>query len=188
MTAAPGGTPRVVVVGLGPGSTDHVTVETLAAIERIPHRILRTVIHPSAHLVPGAATCDDLYETADRFADVYAEIAERVVCTAIDHGEVLYAVPGSPLVLERSVRALRADPRIDCRLVPAMSFLDVAWARLGIDPVESGVRLIDGHEFATAAQTPRARCWSRTPMRTGSCRRSSSASTTPPALSTGRRW
>jgi len=27
----------------------------------------------------------------------------------------------------------------------------VAWAALGIDPVEEGVRLIDGHEFATAA-------------------------------------
>ena len=32
-----------------------------------------------------------------------------------------------------------------------MSFLDLVWARLGIDPVESAVRLIDGHEFATAA-------------------------------------
>ena len=32
-----------------------------------------------------------------------------------------------------------------------MSFLDIAFARLGIDPVEAGVRLIDGHEFATAA-------------------------------------
>ena len=32
-----------------------------------------------------------------------------------------------------------------------MSFLDVAYARLGIDPVEAGVRLVDGHEFATAA-------------------------------------
>ena len=27
----------------------------------------------------------------------------------------------------------------------------MAWARLGIDPVETGVRLVDGHEFATAA-------------------------------------
>jgi len=36
-------------------------------------------------------------------------------------------------------------------VLPAMSFLDVAWARLGIDPVESAVRLIDGHEFAAAA-------------------------------------
>src|SRR5262245_11434491 len=32
-----------------------------------------------------------------------------------------------------------------------MSFLDVVWARLGLDPVEQSVRLIDGHEFATAA-------------------------------------
>ena len=32
-----------------------------------------------------------------------------------------------------------------------MSFLDVAWTRLGIDPVEASIRLVDGHEFATAA-------------------------------------
>jgi tetrapyrrole methylase family protein / MazG family protein len=143
--------PRVVVVGLGPGGHDHITAETLAAIARTPHRILRTDRHPSSDLVTDAITCDDLYETADRFADVYAAITERVVATAGQHGEVLYAVPGSPLVLERSVRALRADPRIECTLLPAMSFLDLAWARLGIDPVESGVRLVDGHEFATSA-------------------------------------
>ena len=41
--------------------------------------------------------------------------------------------------------------RIECIVLPAMSFLDVAFARLGIDPVEAAVRLIDGHEFATAA-------------------------------------
>ena len=34
--------PSVVVVGLGPGGADHVTVETLGEIERIPHRFLRT--------------------------------------------------------------------------------------------------------------------------------------------------
>ena len=70
---------------------------------------------------------------------------------AIDVGEVLYAVPGSPLVLERSVRYLVADDRVECTVLPALSFLDVAYARLGIDPVEVGLRLIDGHEFAVAA-------------------------------------
>ena len=148
---APGDLPRVVVVGLGPGATHHVTAETLAAIERIPHRLLRTGRHPSAELVSGAITFDDVYEDADRFEDVYAEITERIVAAAARHGEVLYAVPGSPLVLERSVRALRGDTRVVCEVLPAMSFLDVAWSRLGIDPVESGVRLVDGHEFATAA-------------------------------------
>jgi tetrapyrrole methylase family protein/MazG family protein len=145
---------RIVVVGLGPGGVNHVTTETLAAIERIKHRHLRTSIHPSAHLVPDAVTHDDLYETADTFDDVYIEITNRLTAAADEHGEVLYAVPGSPLVLERTVRYLReraSAGAIELDVLPAMSFLDVAWARLDIDPVEAGVRLVDGHEFATAA-------------------------------------
>src|SRR6478735_747267 len=149
-------TGRIVVVGLGPGGLDHVTVETLAAIERIPERFLRTSRHPSASLVARPTTFDDLYDTADTFDDVYVEIADRLIEAARDRGEILYAVPGSPLVLERTVRYLRercADPAADVELeiLPAMSFLDVAYARLGIDPVEAGVRLVDGHDFATAA-------------------------------------
>jgi len=144
-------TPTVVVVGLGPGDDEYVTVHTLAEIERVAHRFLRTSRHPSSHLVPGAVSFDEVYEAADTFADVYAEITERLVAAATEHGEVLYAVPGSPLVLERTVRALRDDTRVHCIVQPAMSFLDVVWARLGIDPVEARVTLIDGHEFALAA-------------------------------------
>ncbi len=149
-------TGRIVVVGLGPGGTDHVTVETLAAIERIPDRFLRTSRHPSASLVPRPTTFDDLYDSADTFDDVYVEITDRLVAAAHDRGEILYAVPGSPLVLERTVRYLRercadAATGIELEILPAMSFLDVAYARLGIDPVEAGVRLVDGHDFATAA-------------------------------------
>jgi tetrapyrrole methylase family protein/MazG family protein len=32
-----------------------------------------------------------------------------------------------------------------------MSFVDLAWVRLGMDPYEQGVRLVDGHRFAAAA-------------------------------------
>src|SRR5690606_39148278 len=127
------------------------TAETITAIARIPHRYLRTSIHPSAPLVPDAITFDDVYDRADRFDDVYTEITDRLIAAADDHGEILYAVPGSPLVLERTVRALLADDRVEVEVLPAMSFLDVAWARLGVDPIEAGVRLVDGHEFATAA-------------------------------------
>jgi tetrapyrrole methylase family protein/MazG family protein len=143
--------PRVVVVGLGPGGVEHVTVETLATIDRIATRFLRTSRHPSAHLVPDATSFDQLYESEDRFEDVYAEIVERLVTAATEHGEIVYAVPGSPLVLERSVRRLGDDGRVVCEVLPAMSFLDVAWARLGVDPVEAGVRIVDGHVFAQAA-------------------------------------
>jgi tetrapyrrole methylase family protein / MazG family protein len=143
--------PHITIVGLGPGGPEYVTQQTLDAIAATPHRFIRTTRHPSAALVGDATAFDDIYEAADTFADVYAEIAERLVDAATMHGTVLYAVPGSPLVLERSVRHLSNDDRIECTILPAMSFLDVAFARLGVDPVEAGVRLIDGHEFATAA-------------------------------------
>jgi tetrapyrrole methylase family protein/MazG family protein len=151
-------TARIVVVGLGPGGLDHVTVETGAAITRIPVRFLRTGRHPSASLVGDATTFDQLYETSDTFDDVYLRIADALITSARAQGEILYAVPGSPLVLERTVRYLRercgaagADGDVELEILPALSFLDVAYARLGIDPVEAGVRLVDGHDFATAA-------------------------------------
>lgn len=144
-------TPRIVIVGLGPAGPEYVTEHTRAEIARVAHRYLRTDRHPSASLVPDADTFDDVYEAADTFADVYAEIADRLAAAAQLHGEVLYAVPGSPLILERTVRALRTDQRIECTIHPAMSFLDIAYARLGIDPVEANVTLVDGHEFAIAA-------------------------------------
>lgn len=143
--------PRVSVVGLGPAGPEYVTEHTLAEIARIPHRYLRTARHPSANLVADAVSCDDLYEQGATFDEVYSAITERLVAAAAEHGEILYAVPGSPLVLERTVRNLRADDRIQCTVHPAMSFLDIAYARLAIDPVEAGVTLVDGHEFAIAA-------------------------------------
>lgn len=143
--------PRIVVVGLGPAGEEFVSEHTRREISRVPHRFLRTGRHPSAHLVPDAATFDDIYESAETFDDVYTTIRERLTQAAITHGEILYAVPGSPSVLERTVQLLRAEPRVECVVHPAMSFLDLAYARLGIDPVEVGVTLIDGHNFATGA-------------------------------------
>jgi tetrapyrrole methylase family protein/MazG family protein len=141
----------VTVVGLGPAGPELVTRDTLDALERIPVRFVRTSRHPSASVVANATTFDHLYEAADRFADVYTAIADALVEAAGAEGEVLYAVPGSPYVLERSVRHLLADERVAVDVRPALSFLDLAYARLGIDPVEAGVRLVDGHEFAVGA-------------------------------------
>ena len=145
------GLPRVIVVGLGPGGPEFVSEQTRHEILRAHHRYLRTAVHPSAALVPDATTFDHLYDSAETFESVYAEITSTLVDAAIAHGEVLYAVPGSPLVLERSVRHLREEARVQCVLLPAMSFLDLAYNALGLDPIEVGLRLIDGHEFATAA-------------------------------------
>jgi tetrapyrrole methylase family protein / MazG family protein len=141
----------ITVVGLGPGSERYVTAETRDAIARIRHRYLRTSVHPIAGLVGEATSLDHLYESASTYDDVYPAIVDTLVAAAQEHGDVLYAVPGSPLVLERSVRLLLADGRVPVEVLPAMSFLDLVWARLGVDPVDAGVRLVDGYDFAAAA-------------------------------------
>jgi tetrapyrrole methylase family protein/MazG family protein len=143
--------PRIEIVGLGPSADEYITDHTRQRIAAHQHRFLRTAQHPSAHLVIDAITFDERYETSGTFDDVYIGIAEDLIAAAIQHGEILYAVPGSPLILERTVRLLMSDDRIECIVNPAMGFLEIAWARLGIDPIEHSVRLIDGHQFATAA-------------------------------------
>jgi tetrapyrrole methylase family protein/MazG family protein len=143
--------PRIEIVGLGPSADEYITDHTRQRIAAHQHRFLRTAQHPSAHLVVDAITFDERYETSGTFDDVYIGIAEDLIAAAIQHGEILYAVPGSPLILERTVRLLMSDDRIECIVNPAMGFLEIAWARLGIDPIEHSVRLIDGHQFATAA-------------------------------------
>ena len=148
-------TARVVIVGLGPGPRNTVTQATLEAIERIDVQFVRTKRHPTADLMPKATSFDSLYDTLPTFEDVYGAITEAVVAAALKHGEVLYAVPGSPLILESSVAQLRADSRVDVQVLPALSFLDLAWETLAIDPVNAGVRLIDGHRFALEASGER---------------------------------
>jgi len=143
--------PRVTVVGLGPAGADLTTVGATARLAAAPVRFLRTHRHPAADPWSADPSFDHHYERATTFDDVYAAIVEDLVAAATRHGEVAYAVPGSPHVLERAVTALLADERVQVDLVPGMSFLDLAWAHLGVDPVEAGVRLVDGHRFAIDA-------------------------------------
>ena len=144
-------TGRVVVVGLGPGDSRLVSVAAETAIAASTSRFVRTTRHPSASLVEPATSFDWLYERAGSIEEVYAGIVDELVASACAAGSVLYAVPGSPLVAERTVELLRADPRVEVEIVPGLSFLDLAWDRLGVDPVGAGVRLIDGHRFAVEA-------------------------------------
>ena len=114
-------------------------------------RFIRTTRHPSASIVGDATSFDDVYEREASLDAVYARIVDALVEAATEHGEVLYAVPGSPLVAERTVELLRADDRVEVDVVPALSFLDLVWSRLGIDPLAAGVRLVDGQRFSVEA-------------------------------------
>src|SRR3954471_9462263 len=142
---------RVVVVGLGPAGPELLNAAARDAIAAIPVRFLRTTRHPSASAVPDAMSFDAEYDAAVRQEDVYPTIVERLVAAATEHERVLYAVPGAPAVAERSVELLRADGRVEVEVVPGLSFLDLAWVRLGVDPLAEGVRVVDGARFAIDA-------------------------------------
>ncbi len=141
--------PRVVVVGLGPAGVDLLLPAARAALQRIPVRYVRTARHPAVDELAREGLelepLDLLYDSGDDLDTVYAAIAARVVEAAHEHGEVAYAVPGSPSVAERTVALLRGVG-IDIEIVPGISFADIAWNRLGIDPM-TGARVIDARTF-----------------------------------------
>ena len=165
-----GALPVVVACGLGPAGPEYLSEVVRGAMASAPC-YLRTARHLAAvpFLEAGAVALDAHYEGAASFEETYAGIVEELVAAATATGRVAYGVPGSPLVLEATVARLRADPRVALEVVPNLSFLDLAWSRLGIDPVTASVRLIDGERFAEEAAGERgpllvAQLWSSTLM------------------------
>lgn len=147
---------KIVVVGLGPGDEKLLTSQTadvLGAAEGEARLVLRTRRHPAAVVVPDSPSFDDVYESAGSFEEVYRTIVDRLIELAGHElcGPLVYAVPGSPSVAEHTVELLLADERVDAEVLPALSFVDLAWTRLGVDPLAEGVRIVDGRNFAEAA-------------------------------------
>ena len=164
---------RVVVVGLGPGGVDLLVPAARAALDTPPPLVdgasavssgadrpgrsspallyTRTARHPAiAELAAEGVVLesfDDEYDAATELDACYAAIVETLVGAASEHGEVVYAVPGNPAVAERTVELLHdaeRDGRITLRVIPGLSFADAAWARIGIDPLATGARVVDG--------------------------------------------
>ncbi|MGH9120360.1 MAG: SAM-dependent methyltransferase, partial [Acidimicrobiales bacterium] len=90
-------------MGLGPGAPDLITEAARARLHAIDRRFLRTTRHPSAGAAEPAISFDGIYKKAASLDEVYASIVEALVDEASVDSPVLYAVPGSPLVGERSV-------------------------------------------------------------------------------------
>ena len=143
---------RVVVVGLGPAGADLVLPAARAVLARIPRRFVRTSRHPAVGDLAAEGisfeSFDALYESAASIDGVYEDIVQRLQAEA-EAGDVVFAVPGSPTVGERSVALLRRvlGPRVD--VVPGLSFVDLAWTRLGVDPTD-GARVADGQALPAA--------------------------------------
>ena len=137
--------PVVRVVGLGSSSAQHLTAHTTELLTSSPVVRLRTRIHPAADAFSGVSSYDDYYDSADSFEVLYPKIVDNLVelASTSPNGEVVYAVPGSPMVAERTVELLRLRSDVEVICEPAISVIDVACARLGKDPMALGLRVVD---------------------------------------------
>ena len=135
----------VTVVGLGPADASYLSPRTISLLES-GSAVLRTKVHPAAEAFAHLDSYDAIYERAETFEEVYLAIVNDLVARA-EKGPVTYGVPGSPLVAEHTVELLRADSRVDLVIEPSLSFLDLAWAKLGIDPVAEAVTVIDATDL-----------------------------------------
>lgn len=140
------------IVGLGPGSKFGLTVGAVEALKESKNVYLRTAIHPTVDYIEELGvkfnTYDYAYETKDDFDSVYMTIADDLIDKAKDE-DVVYAVPGHPLVAERSVVnliELCKKNNIKYEILPAVSFIDAMMESLTIDPVE-GLKVIDAFDI-----------------------------------------
>ena len=148
---------KLTVAGLGPGDAGLMTRETWARIKDAQHILLRTRIHPTVEVLDAVGityeTYDDFYEDAEDFDELYERITDDLL-KRVQANDVLYLVPGSPFVAERTVQLLRTrtmEKGQPIEILPAMSFLDPLFAALGVDPVH-GLSIIDAmNEDAVAA-------------------------------------
>ncbi|WP_425059718.1 hypothetical protein SCACP_03210 [Sporomusa carbonis] len=143
----------ITIVGLGPGNFSHITLETWELLSGADKLLLRTAKHPCVAILKERgiqfASFDYLYEQAADFDCLYQKIASEVINRACTGESIVYAVPGSPLVAEKTVELIRTqavEAGLSLTIVPAMSFLEVLYVRLGVDPI-NGITIIDAGDL-----------------------------------------
>jgi cobalt-precorrin-7 (C5)-methyltransferase len=128
--------PGITIVGCGPGALDHLTPAALKFIERAEilvgaSRLLELFPGVGAERIP--VSCD--------VADVLNQLEPRV-----GRREIVVLVTGDPGVCSLAQPVIRRFGWQRCRVVPGISSVQVAFARIGLDWTDA--RLISAHHYA----------------------------------------
>jgi len=124
---------KIIVVGVGPGATSYLTREVEAELLRADKIFFRTGAHPVYEWLRGRGKhlmCfDKLYDTQwTNPGDIYEFMVAALFKEATLRGETVYAVPGSPDVLEETTNLIRergAKEGVEVTVLPGVSFLDL---------------------------------------------------------------
>jgi len=160
----------ITIAGLGPGDPGLLSLAAVEALGR-GNLWLRTEVHPVGDWIREKGiyfqTFDHVYREAEDFQQVYRIIADQVITLAREK-DIVYAVPGHPLVAEESVELIlksAAGEGTEVRIIPGMSFLDSLLAAIQLSP-STGLHVVDGLRLDrqspdTAASTVVTQAYSR---------------------------
>lgn len=146
----------ITIVGMGPGDPELLTHAAYETLRAAPEIYLRTAKHPTVALFEQWGkplhSFDSLYETAEDFDALYKRIVGELLEKG-RHGEVIYAVPGHPLVAEATVRALVEQKDVPIRMLPGLSGVEATYVLLGVDPV-GGLQIVDALQLEQLQVNP----------------------------------
>jgi tetrapyrrole methylase family protein/MazG family protein len=147
----------ITIIGLGPGDGRHLTREAWRLLSTAETVFARTAQHPAVDDLPETVdviSFDDVYEAGGSFDEVYVSIVDRVLQLGRDAArsasEIIYAVPGHPMVGEATVTAILSKARaqgLAVRIVGGLSFVEPTLEALELDALE-GLQLLDALEVA----------------------------------------
>jgi tetrapyrrole methylase family protein / MazG family protein len=149
----------ITIVGLGPGEVDDLSRRAWRTLKTAPTVYLRTERHHCVKCLPRTHTTyhsfDHLYERYTAFEDVYSTIVATLL-TAAQNEDVVYAVPGDPLVGESTTTRLLAaadEAGVPVQIVNGISFVEPMLAAVGVDALD-GLQVFDGLAIATMHHPP----------------------------------
>lgn len=144
---------KITVIGLGAADIDQLPLGVYRTITQHQGTIYtRTLDHPViGHLQKEGIQFegfDSVYESYDQFEDVYQTVVERLIEESTKN-DVLYTVPGHPMLAERTVQLLmqfEEQEEIALSFKGGQSYLDAMFTSLKIDPIE-GFQFVDATSF-----------------------------------------
>lgn len=144
---------QLTVIGLGAGDFEQLPIGVYRKLQQATKLFVRTNEHPVLQELASEGIAfesfDSIYEKHDEFQPVYEEIVETLISNT-EQGDVIYAVPGHPLVAEMTVQLLIEAEKVGkvrLKIEGGQSFLDAVFAALRIDPID-GFQLVDGATFS----------------------------------------
>ena len=139
---------KIEIIGLGAGDINQLPLGVYRQLLKAQHLYLRTKEHPVVVELEKEGmvytSFDAIYEKHDQFEAVYQEIVQ-ILLERAQTADIVYAVPGHPLVAEQTVQLLLSDgPKQGVEVVigGGQSFIDALFGALKIDPID-GFQLLD---------------------------------------------